>query len=172
MKLIYFIRTWVIKMSEQIGKLLLDVIPKQHRWKMDLFQNWNSIIGSLSDKVRIESINGSSLILGVMHPAWAQELFLMSHVFKNKINNALRDDKIKDIKFRTIDFKKKHPKDIQRGNCLSTVDMLCKSYVVTDLERKKFLNIENSDLREALEKFYVRCKTRRIKMGKRYGKKR
>ena len=93
-------------MAEQICSFLNDIFPKEHVWKMKLFQNWDGIIGSLKSKVRIEKLEGSMLVLGVCHPAWAQELFMLSNVIKNKINRLLKEDKIKDIDFLIITDRK------------------------------------------------------------------
>ena len=155
-------------MSKNIGNLLINVIPEQHRWKMDLFQQWESIIGSLSDKVRIESIYKDQLILGVIHPAWAQELYLMSHVIKQKVNNALKDERIKEIRFRSVDFDAGRKKIAKRTDPHATLQSSLldkKKFVITEKERKKLSHIKNEDLRMVLEKFCVRCKRSNSKKG-------
>jgi hypothetical protein len=153
-------------MSKNVGQLLVDIIPEKHQWKMDLFQQWNSIIGSLADKVRIERIKDDQLILGVTHPAWAQELFLMSHVIKQKVNNALDHERIKNIQFRTIDFEAERKVRAKKKNTCDPGDIICNQVVLNDKEQQKLLNIENNDLRKVLEKFYIRCKKQRMRKSR------
>ena len=73
-------------MSKCLKELLINIIPKEHSWKITLFQNWDNIIGSLKNKVIIDQIKDDVLYLGVVHPAWAQELHMLSPMLKAKIN--------------------------------------------------------------------------------------
>ena len=90
-----------------LGTFLTNIIPQEHSWKIKLFGQWKNIIGHLSEKVRIEKITESSITLGVCHATWAHELFLLSPMIKKKINNLLREEKIKNIHFRTVTLEKK-----------------------------------------------------------------
>ncbi|MFH1644699.1 MAG: DUF721 domain-containing protein [bacterium] len=93
-------------MVKQINQFLNSIFPKQHSWKITIFQNWNSIIGDdLKNKVIIERIENDLLIIGVNHPALAQELFLNSENLRTKINNLFEKEKIKKIQFRYISKK-------------------------------------------------------------------
>ena len=150
-------------MSKNVGQLLVDIIPKKHQWKMDLFQQWNSIIGSLSSKVRIERIKDDQLILAVVHPAWAQELFLMSHVIKQKVNNALDRERIKNIQFLTIDFEVERKLRANKKNSYDKPNIFRNQVVLNYKEQQKLLCIKNNDLRKVLEEFYIRCKKQRIR---------
>ena len=89
-----------------LGTFLTNIIPQEHSWKIKLFGQWKKIIGHLSEKVRIEKITNHSLTLGVCHATWAQELFLLSPMIKKKINVLLKEEKIKNIQFKTVSFKK------------------------------------------------------------------
>ncbi len=89
-------------MAKQVSALLRDFLPQQHQWKMKLMQEWDGIIGTLGDKVRIEKIDGDLLVLGVIHPSWAQELMFLSAMLRNKINDALGSQRIKTIRCKTI----------------------------------------------------------------------
>ena len=89
-------------MAKQVRALLENFLPSQHKWKTELMQQWESIIGTLSDKVRIEKIDGDLLVLGVIHPSWAQELMFLSSMLRGKINAALGSERIKTIRCKTI----------------------------------------------------------------------
>lgn len=145
-------------MIGSIGALLTNIFPKEHQWKIKLFQNWKDIIGSLHEKVRIEKLEGAVIVLGVCHPTWAQELFMLSNIIKNKINAVLKEDRIKYIKFRTIKFKPKAKpktrptKSVKRRNDIKNV-------VFSANERASLSKIKCDKLRSTLEMYYLRCKS-------------
>src|SRR3989304_6289270 len=89
-------------MAHHIHKILATVFPEEHRWKMDLFEHWDSLIGNLKGKVKIEKIENDVLTLGVVHPAWAQELYFFSGMLKDKINGVLNEERIRIIRFHTL----------------------------------------------------------------------
>ena len=153
-------------MSVQVRHLIAHIIPKQHRWKMDLFQQWSSIIGSLSDKVRIEKIVGNKLILGVIHPAWAQELFMMSHVIKDKVNSALKQERIKEVRVKAVDFMEATQKTANRQRQCDRINPTPGAIITLSfLEKKALAVVENKELQEELRRFYIRCKERGIFYG-------
>jgi len=143
-------------MPKKIGKILTDIIPEQHHWKVKLLSSWDSIIGTLKDKVRIENISESSLTLGVCHATWAQELFFLTPVLKKKINKILQEEKIKNIKFKTVgragekkSFMPRKKEKTQKNHV---------EHSLTIVEHSTLQDIENKELAAALEKFYIRCK--------------
>ena len=141
-------------MSKLIGKILVDIIPEQHLWKLQLFNNWDSIIGNLKDKVRIEKIYEKSLILGVCHPAWAQELLFLSPVIKKKINTIFQEEKIKNIKFRIVSFKKKQKNNSKKSRPKNKNLEHC----LTITEHSTLEALKNKELAGVLEHFCMRCK--------------
>jgi len=158
-------------MSRRVGHYLTDIIPEEHRWKLELFHNWETIIGSLKDKVRIEKIADNSLILGVCHPAWAQELFFLTPMLKEKINKILRKNRITDIRVRTTDFSSKQQNTaVPRPQC-GTINAdhgtMQIEQCLTIYEHGSLQNIKSTELQSALAKFYLRCKTNHQKKGER-----
>lgn len=150
-------------MSRLIGTILTSIIPKEHLWKIKLFNGWDSIIGHLKDKVRIEKIDETSLTLGVCHATWAQELVFLSPIIKKKINSLLREDKIKNISFKTVRFKREHAKGItlRERYSLERKKMqknLSVEQCLTITEHNILKTINNSELEKALEQFCLRCK--------------
>ena len=115
-------------MASQFRDLLKGIIPQNHRWKMRLFRKWDGIIGDLKDKVSIECIHNNILVLGVSHPAWAQELYFLSDTLKNKINEALDEERIVDIRFKTIVMKKKGWKKGKRSKSRAFKERSPKGY--------------------------------------------
>jgi len=147
-------------MSKRIGKILIDIIPAKHQWKIKLLGSWDDIIGNLRDKVRIEQISENSLTLGVCHSTWAQELFFLSPILKKKINKLLQEDKIKNIKFRTVTrtSKKAQYKTFAQAQRKPKITINSIEHSLTITEHSTLQAIKNDELASVLEQFYIRCK--------------
>lgn len=87
-------------MIRDVTQLLLMIFPSDQRWKIVLFERWGDIIGKLREHARIEKLHEKTLTIGVSHPAWAQELHMLSSVLKKKINAALGCERIETIRFQ------------------------------------------------------------------------
>lgn len=144
-------------MSKPIGSFLTKIIDQEHVWKTKLFGQWNSIVGNLKGKARIEKITDNSLTIGVCHATWAQELFLLTPIIKKKINKILKEEKIKKINFRTVKFEKKS------SFTKATADREKRAKKNRQKEHNlsitKGANLENvgcNELAQALEEFYIK----------------
>ena len=147
-------------MPKLVGRILVNIIPEQHLWKIKLFNQWDKIVGNMKGRVRIEKLTENSLTIGVCHATWAQELFFLSPMIKKKINNILKEEKIKNIRFKTVNFNQK------KGPSAKSVKSKNKRYVehcLTISEHGTLKSIGNDELAEALEQFYVRCKRTKVK---------
>jgi hypothetical protein len=142
------------KMHSTLKYQLQNIIPEQHRWKLDLLSHWDGIIGHLKDKVIIEKITEGTLFLGVCHPAWAQELFLLSSVIKEKINRVLAENRISEIKFKVVAITKN--KNIKTVSKITTYSLL--PVTLNEKEQRAIQAIGDDELQNALKLFYSRCK--------------
>jgi hypothetical protein len=145
-------------MTKTIKDYLETIIPQEQRWKIALFQNWETIMGPLKDKVTIAQINNDSLLLKVIHPAWAQELFLLSSMLKQKINASLGKNYIATIRFVNSDVITK----TNIGRCYF-MGRYQKKYstnipLLNHNENAALAPIKNIELKLALELFLRRCK--------------
>ena len=65
-----------------MAALLRDLVPQilQHNdeWRLTLLRHWNTIIGTLQTRVRLEKIYDDTLIIGVYESHWMHELHLFS----------------------------------------------------------------------------------------------
>lgn len=146
-------------MTKLIKDYLTTLIPQEQRWKITLFQNWDAIMGPLKDKVTIAQINNDLLLLKVIHPAWAQELFLLSSMLKQKINACLGTNRINTIRFVTSDIKAskssiKHRYLVeQHRNSYTdfTTPLTPQEYLIID-------KVKDQELKQSLELFFKRCK--------------
>lgn len=151
-------------MPKVVGKILVDIIPEQHLWKIKLFHHWNSIIGNMKGKVRIEKLTENSLVLGVCHATWAQELFFLSPMIKKKINTLLKEEKIKNIRFKTVTFESQKKCIQPKKDFMQPKTQKSLEHCLTITEHGTLEAMNNAELATALEQFYVRCK--KIKRGK------
>jgi hypothetical protein len=145
-------------MSKPIGSLLTNVIPAEHLWKLKIFGCWKSIIGNLQNKVRIEKISDTSITLGVTHATWAHELFLISPMIKNKINEALKEEKIKSIHFRIVPFGQKNSKSKKTERIT-----ILEEHNLSIIEHSHLEKLKNKDLANILAQFYIRCKNQKAR---------
>ena len=142
--------------AKQVSALLRDFLPQQHQWKMKLMQQWDVIIGTLGDKVRIEKIDSDILVLGVIHPSWAQELMFLSGMLRNKINDALGSERIKTIRFKTIVRKSLQPKTkkfIRKPATLEPYDEVKR----TESQEKTLKKIKDTETRQVFAAYFNRC---------------
>ena len=142
-------------MFKQISELLKVFVAPRDEWKIKLFENWDKIIGNLKGKVFILKAENNLLVLGVLHPALAQELFFLSDIFKKRINSLFGKEQIKVIQFRVIKrevkanfFQKKTQYKVQEN------EKAC-------LNKNEYVNlkkIKDAELRECLKEFYLKRK--------------
>ena len=147
--------------AKPINNFFKSIIPQEHRWKMLLLKNWDYIIGEFKGRVIIERIQGDLLVLGVSHPVFAQELFSDSDDLIKRINKFLKEEKIKKIQFRYLNFEQILKRKNSLENKKRTAPEKNKTFEFIDLtmsELEMLNKINDKSLKESLRKFYLRCK--------------
>ena len=103
-------------MSQPLTLLLQNILPKSTSWEQNLVRNWARIVGNLSRHVRVEKIIGSTVVLGVYDQRWLHELFLVSPLLIDKMNEFLKENTVTNIRFTHVTkYDKKKPKIIKLG---------------------------------------------------------
>lgn len=137
-------------MATHLKELLQTLINPHNNWKTDLLYRWKDIIGPLHSKVRIEKIHDDTLVLGVFHSCWMQELYLLSPLLIKTINEKLDQPYIKQIRFKQVVLKKNTTKT-------SAVKMMQKKEVFLSKNDERTLQkIADPALRDALKAFRIR----------------
>ncbi len=91
-------------MLKDIKFLINNIIYNNNEsWKFKLLSQWDFIVGNLNDRIRLESINGSTLIVGVYNYQWMQEFFAMQSYILSNINSHLDGYYIKRLKFKLVE---------------------------------------------------------------------
>jgi hypothetical protein len=138
-------------MANDLKHLLETVINPEKNWKTDLLYRWKEIIGPLNSKVRIEKIHADTIILGVFHSCWLQELYLLSPLLIKTINKKLDQPYIKQIRFKQVSLKKEKTKTVVTQKTRKKEVSLSKE------DERTLAKIADPTLRDALKAFRIRC---------------
>ncbi|MFA6065716.1 MAG: DUF721 domain-containing protein [Candidatus Babeliaceae bacterium] len=122
-------------------------------WKADLLRNWRTVVGSLSEKMRLEKIESSLLIIGVYDPHWMQELFLLSRTIIRTINTYLGGSYIIDLRFRLV--QKRHVKSFVLKH--ETFSARRNQMALTYEQQETLKIIKDQELQVLLKNFLHTC---------------
>ena len=139
-------------MAQPIKELLNSVFDQPDNWKIDLLRNWDSIIGNLNTKVYLEKITEDTLVLGVADSCWLQELYLLSIVILQVINEKLDRPRIKQLRFKKVGIR---PAKKQRY--IKPKPRSFTKRPLTPKEKGALTHIKDPQLQQALEDFLIRC---------------
>lgn len=137
-------------MANNLKALLETLINPHNNWRTDLLYRWKEIIGPLHSKVRIEKIHNDTLILGVFHSCWMQELYLLSPLLIKTINEKLDQPYIKEIRFKQVCLKKEKIKTIPQKVTQKNEVFLKKE------DERALAKVTDPMLRDALKAFRIR----------------
>lgn len=142
-------------MSKHVKSIAQEIIGQMNNnsWQTTLLMNWNTIMGKLNSRVKLEKINNDTIVLAVYDSAWMQELYLLSEDIIKNINNQLGQEKIKQIKFKKADYAKSQikVKHISKSCPIRKIDLSANESQALD-------KIKDKQLSTALKNFLIRCK--------------
>jgi len=137
---------------------LLNGIFKNEQWKFQLLSEWGNIVGNLADKMRLEKIDGDTLIIGVYQASWLQELYLLSHVLLQSINTQLKHPHVRNLRFKHASLT---VKNIHHEPAVEKPVVKCTPPILSYEERRALNAIKDEELKNALHGFLTRCHTQR-----------
>lgn len=141
-------------MTKHVKELLHTILPTQNTWQLYIIQNWETIVGDLKEYVRLERIqDDNTLLLGVTHTTWMQELYYLSDVIIQKINTKLEYPHVKHLRFKYTPRKKK----FVEHTIIAKSKPICKTITLTPRQKKALEYIDDQQLQEALTNFLIRC---------------
>ncbi len=147
-------------MSRHI-KHFLPLFFQGEEWKVKLFSQWETIVGGLSSKMRIEKIDHSTLFIGVYHAAWLQELYSLSSVLKRSINDHLGKDYITFIKFKhATKQQSSHAPEVHTKK--EDIVMYTEKVMLQSHEKHALEKIKDKELQTVLHSFLTRCYYQKI----------
>ncbi len=139
-------------MTKTIKSLVQNILVDQHNWKLQLLQNWPTILGHLNTKVHLEKIHDDTLVLGVSDSCWLQELYMLSPLLLRTINKKLDAPRIKSLRFKKVGIKRQTHKKatvVKRHSY--------KEVPLTHKQEEALHNIKDPALRIAMSDFLRRC---------------
>jgi len=145
-------------MAKIIKNLIYSLIPAEHHWKFTLFKQWDDIIGNLKGRVVIDKIDGETIILTTTHPAWANELLLLTPLLKQKINACLDRPRIKTIRLQTAIRKAPTPTRNIRNRSTDTIKKVLPPSILTSQEKTILAHLSDKALQLVIADYLVRCK--------------
>ncbi len=141
-------------MVKTFKSILLSIIPQQQQSKFDIYVHWDTIIGAMKDKVRIEKVENDILYLSTTHPAWAQEIMFFAPILKERITSLCPNTSIKTIRIsprRSSTFK-------QRTNT-RTIQQSDPSIALNAQEKALLATLPSNELQLAIAAYFIRCKS-------------
>lgn len=139
-------------------KNIVHSLFKADTWKLKLLSDWQLIVGTLADKMRLEKIEGRTVIIGVYQSSWLQELYLLSHVLKHSINEHLGHPHVTMLKFKAA-TKKIEKEPIKKNTKIAP---LLKPIVLTQKEQQSLEKLQDPELKQVLHAFLSRCHYQKV----------
>lgn len=140
-------------MAYEIQNLLTNLLPNEHKWKINLLAQWHSIVGTIATTITLEKIYDDMLIIGVTDSSWLQELYMLSAVLLQTINANLDQPRIKRLRFKLVSPHKKKKKDSQ----LTKEIIPPKNVSLTDQQLKVLTKVKDKELAKELKKLLLKC---------------
>lgn len=154
--LCYSIYLYEENMANHIKIFFTSIIPHFEPWKTNLIENWNTIVGDLHEHVKLINIQNNMLILGVYDSAWLQEIYILSPILIKTINNYLGNEYITNVRFKNIGYNSQKVLHIKKTHEVKIQNQPRPQ--LTTQERTILLHIQDKGLRDALERYLMRCK--------------
>ncbi len=136
--------------------LVKDILPhlfeRKIDWRMALLQHWNTVVGTLKTRIRLEKIYDDTLVIGVYESHWMQELHLLSSVLIESINTFLGEERVHHLRFMLVEEKRlvKKEKRTKQHEKLPEPKL-------NRFQNKALEEIADEQLKAALAKFWARC---------------
>lgn len=136
---------------------LLQPSTLKDGWKINLIKNWPTIIGSLHDKISVQKIHATSVVIGVYDSCWMQELYMLSKLILKKINENLDRPRIETLRFICIEQKSQNHQSILK----KTPEPFFKKkpMILTYQQKAALSKIDDTQLSQALEKLLEKCQS-------------
>ena len=139
-------------MARTLRDLLPQVLENQDDWRIMLARQWESVVGSLGTRIRLEKIYDDTVVIGVYESHWMQELYLLSSVLCDSINDVIGEPRIKHLRFRLVEDKKRKPRRLAPKRVKRP-----KNVSLSSSQEKALAAISDEELRRALTDFWGRC---------------
>ncbi len=138
-------------MAKALHDLVAACLPSGG-WRLTLLKEWPTIFGPLSSRVSIESITDATLVLGVSDACLMQELYLLSPLILSTVQKSIGNGYIKQVR-----LKRTQMVTYQKPYKNMHIAYPKKSVALTRAEAHALECIDDSELKEALRMYCIRC---------------
>jgi hypothetical protein len=142
-------------MTKALKDLISTIFKAKEIWKYNLLRNWDTIMGPLSTKIRIEKILDNAVIVSASNSCWLQEIYQLSPLLIKTINQNLDKPRIKQIYFKKAGASTdKRPMMKQKTRYYPAPQEIH----LTTRQKQALTHIKDPQLSKALEQFLKRCR--------------
>lgn len=99
-------------MAFSLQMLVANILEVDTDWRKQLVKEWRTIVGSLHARMRLERIVKDTVIIGVYEVHWMQELYMISGMILDAINQKLGGQYVAKVRFVVADKARDHQKKI------------------------------------------------------------
>jgi hypothetical protein len=138
-----------ISLKDAVGRIFDNI----QDWRLVLLKDWAAIVGPLHTQMRLERVNGDTLIIGVYDVYWMQELYLLSRTIINTINTALGAQYVRHVRFKLVE--RQDSRAITQPPAGSLVHE--KNRPLTKPEHNALAYIKDPELKKVLQLFLMRA---------------
>lgn len=125
------------------------VLPRAHDWQTRLAREWPNAVGALSERMRLEQVKGTLLVIGVYDSHWISELFLLTPRIIEEINKFLGSNQVTQLRFVIAKRTSSHKKTKISENSEQKPRAR-----MSPRQEKVLSSIKDRQLHDALEKFF------------------
>lgn len=139
-------------MASSLATLCTTLFNSNNDWRQRLLREWPIIVGILHTRMRLEKIVKDTLIIGVYEVHWMQELYMLSSMIIDTINNKLGESCIAKLHFRLVE-----KKELVTKTNKTQVDRAIKQRPLAVAQVECLQRLKDQQLRELLIQLWHRC---------------
>lgn len=145
-------------MATSLKDLLNAIVPVQTSWKTELQRNWAHVVGHLHEHVQLIKVYDTALTLGVKDSSWLQEMYLLTPLLIETINNSLDKPYINKLHFKNVgDGEQPQPLGAPQPKLKPAQPQLRFRQQVTHFQQETLDRVEDAELRESLKELLLTC---------------
>jgi len=139
-------------MALSLQMLVADLLEADTDWRKRLVKEWQIIVGNLHVRMRLERVVHDTVVIGVYEVHWMQELYMLSGMIMNAINQKLGDEYVTKLRFVVAD----KARDRQK----KSLDIIKKPDHTKPLaapQQAMLKKISDQKLQDVLSQLWYRC---------------
>lgn len=141
-------------MAFSLDSLVQGLLGADDDWRKRLVKEWPAMVGDLHNRMRFEKISHDVLVIGVYEMHWMHELYMMSPMILQAINEKLGGSYVAKIRFAVVNKAERSRK--KAGGVCSDERQ---GKPLAEPQQKALASVKDQQLQEALSKLWQRCKS-------------